>query len=126
MENIDKSIYDDAVGDALLEIKRGLIDSYDDILSYLYCENCSYKISYSDNEGIYMNGITDKTNNVSEQYEILFYDIVPEVDQLYSYLFSDNSSYRIVSFLDGQVVLDHTKNEKNKVLKRLYNKKDYT
>ncbi len=126
MENIDKSIYDDAIGDALFEVKKESSYSCGDILSYLYCGKCYYKILYSEYEGIMFNNLDDEKNITLEQYEILFYDIVPEVDQIYSYLFDDQSSYRIVRFSDGQVVLDHKIIEKNKVLKRLYNKKDYT
>ncbi len=115
---LDESIYDNVIGEAVLEIRKDLIypcnKNCTDILDCLYCENCYFKIT-CDNESIgTFNGITKAPSD--DDFEILFYDYTPDIEDMYSYLFSDDSSYRIIKIKDSEIVLDHFVNKRDKIL----------
>ena len=44
-----------------------------------------------------------------DNHEILFYDYVPKIDDLFCYLFTDESRFRIVRTSDNYVMNDHAK-----------------
>lgn len=83
------------------------------ILECIYCGNCYYEIilengdkisNFNDNFNIIND--TDKLNT-SIDYDIIFYDYVPKIDDLFAYLFDENSLYRIVRLSDKVIVNDY-------------------
>jgi len=119
--------YDGVVGKALLEYRVGIHDccaAYDpfglcNIMECLYCENCYYKITMENGESISNCGNIDLNtlNNNSrgfedDDHEILFYDYVPKTDDLFSYLFDEESQFRIVRTSDHLVMNDYVKTKK--------------
>ncbi len=117
--------YDGVVGKALLEYRTCIneVCSKPDcnILDCLYCGNCYYRITL-ENGDVLANSEVDLStiDNYSKgfednDHEILFYDHVPEVDNLFSYLFDDNSQFRIVRTEDRTVMYDHTGTNKKLV-----------
>ena len=126
---LTKEEYNKAVGKALLEYRTGIkdhCDSYDlfglcSIKDCLCCENCYYKITLENGEAIANSNIDLNTldNNSrgfeDDNHEILFYDNVPNIDDLFNYLFSDDSEYRIVRLSDNIVMSDHVTSGKKLV-----------
>lgn len=116
--------YEGVVGKAILKHRTEINDycaSYDpfglcNILECLYCENAVYQIILENGEGIinsekdlnlYPN---DHSNGmIDDDHEILFYDYVPTADNLYSYLFSEDSKYKIIRKSDNVIMVDTTK-----------------
>lgn len=113
--------YEGVVGKALLEYRVGINDhcaSYDpfglcNIMECLYCENCYYKITMENGESISNCGDIDLNtlNNNSrgfedDDHEILFYDYVPSIDNLFSYLFDENSQFKVLRTSDNLVMND--------------------
>lgn len=84
-----------------------------DIMNCLYCNNSYFKIALQNGDVIVSPGvelskdIKEKVEADDYDYEILFYDFVPNVDELYSYLFSNNSSFRFVRTWDNIIIIDH-------------------
>lgn len=91
------------------------------ISNCLYCENCYYKITLENGE-VLANTEVDldtvdsygKGSDVDDN-EILFYDYVPEVDDLFSYLFDDDSKYRIIRKEDNVITYDHVYSTKKMI-----------
>ncbi len=122
--------YTGVVGKALLEYRTGIKDScasYDpfglcNIMDCLYCENCAYKITMENGEAIATTDIDLNTLDNSsrgfedDDHEILFYDFVPKIDDLFSYLFDDNSEFRVLRTSD-YTYDDYVKDE-HKLVKR--------
>ena len=119
--------YEGVVGKALLEYRVGINDhcaSYDpfglcNIMECLYCENCYYKITMENGESISNCGDIDLNtlNNNSRgfedyDHEILFYDYVPSIDNLFSYLFDENSQFKVLRTSDNLVMNDFVKQKK--------------
>ena len=123
--------YDGVLGKALLERRTGVNGScnqYDSlglcsIMDCLYCENCYYKITLDTGEAIAnsnveLKEIDDKSRGLmDDDYEIFFYDFVPEVDDLFGYLFDDNSQFRMIRKCDSIVMVDNVQSRK-KLLKK--------
>jgi len=123
--------YTGVVGKALLEYRTGIKDSctcYDplvlcNIMECLYCENCAYKITMENGEAIATTDIDLNTLDNSsrgfedDDHEILFYDFIPETDDLFSYLFDENSEFRVLRTSDNIVMNDYVKDE-HKLVKR--------
>ena len=89
-----------------------------DIMNCLYCDNSYFKITLANGDGIISTAeelsksIKEKVEADDYDYEILFYDSAPTADELYSYLFSDSSSYRFVRVWDNIIIIDHFKKQK--------------
>lgn len=113
---------DEAKGKALLRYRTGVLNdcfNYDklescNILECLYCENSVYEIMLESGNGIkkgerdiesYHN---DHTKNIDNEYEIWFYDIIPTEDELFSYLFDEESRYKIIRKVDNEEIVDAT------------------
>jgi len=123
--------YTGVVGKALLEYRTGIKDSctcYDplvlcNIMECLYCENCAYKITMENGEAIATTDIDLNTLDNSsrgfedDDHEILFYDFIPETDDLFSYLFDENSEFRVLRTSDNIVMNDYVKDE-HKLVRR--------
>ena len=77
-----------------------------DILKCLYCENGAYEIILESGNGI-KNG-QEKIESSSFDHEILFYDIIPTEEELFSYLFDENSRYKIIRKIDNAEIIDTT------------------
>ena len=124
-----KEEYKNVKGKALLEYRVGInnhcakLDPVGlcNIKECLYCPNCYYKITLENGEAISNTDIDLHTldNNTrgfeDDNHEILFYDYVPEIVNLFSYLFDDNSEYKIVRTTDNMVMNDYVK--KTKILR---------
>lgn len=132
--------YTGVVGKARLIHRTEIVDScasYDplglcNILECLYCENCAYSIELESGNGIiksdkkieeyskeHPSGMTD------EEHEILFYDKVPSEEELFQYLFEEESKYKIIRKNDNVIMVDTTKQieEKGPVKKLVPNNK---
>ena len=116
--------YDGVVGKAKFERKMIEPCAYLDpfggcrISECLYCENCCYKITKGNgqaisNVGRKFNSI-ENNDDLNDDHEILFYDYVPYIDDLFSYLFDDDSQYRIVRLTDNIVMSDHVSSVKQR------------
>lgn len=126
MNDITKSIYDEVVGEVLLQIRTNKLRPctyYSPFglcrtLECLYCENCDFMITYPNSEAIATNdNLRKEMQHVTDDdFEILFYDRLPDIDELYSYLFSDDSQFRIVRLSDSEVMVDHVNKHKQKQL----------
>ena len=124
--------YTNVVGKALLQYRTGVKDfcaSYDpfglcNIMECLYCDNCYYKITMENGELITNTDVDLNTLNNStrgfedDNHEILFYDYVPKIDNLFSYLFDENSEFKVLRLSDNMVMNDYTKKQ-NKLVKTL-------
>lgn len=110
-------IYEGMVGKAKFE--RKMIDPcvyYDafglcGISECLYCENCCYKITLENEEAISnidkdLSQIENK-DSLNYDLEIIFYDYIPDIDDLFGYLFDDESHYKIVRTEDNVVMVNH-------------------
>lgn len=123
--------YDGVVGKATLEYRTGikkLCVHYDpfglcNIIECLYCENCYYNITIENgevlsNSNIELSAINDNYKEFEDDtHEILFYDYVPDINNLFNYLFSEESQFRIVRTRDKIVMNDHVKSQKKFVKK---------
>lgn len=122
--------YEGVVGKALLEYRVGINDhcaSYDpfglcNIMECLYCDNCYYKITMENGESISNCGDIDLdtlSNNSrgfeDDDHEILFYDYVPKTDDLFSYLFDENSEFKVLRLSDNMVMNDYVNRPKKLV-----------
>ena len=117
------------LGKALLKLKTENLNDcsncnnseLNDILECLYCINSSYEIILENGNGIKMNEI-DKNSNYKE-YDILFYDIIPNETELFSYLFDDESRYKIIRKIDNVELFNTTsKIRTNSINKELVKK----
>ena len=90
---------------------------------WIYCGNCYYKITLDNGEAIANSNVKlknfdDKSRGfIDDDYEIFFYDFVPEVDDLFGYLFDDNSQFRMIRKCDSIVMVDNVQSRK-KLLKK--------
>ena len=121
--------YEGVVGKALLEYRVGINDhcaSYDpfghcNIMECLYCDNCYYKITMENGESIFSADVDLNTLNNStrgfedDNHEILFYDYVPKIDDLFSYLFDENSKFKVLRLSDNMVMNDYVNRPKKLV-----------
>ena len=121
--------YEGVVGKALLEYRDGINDhcaSYDpfghcNIMECLYCDNCYYKITMENGESITNTDVDLNTlNNYTrgfedDNHEILFYDYVPKTDDLFSYLFDENSEFTVLRLSDNVVMNDYVNRPKKLV-----------
>ena len=121
--------YEGVVGKALLEYRVGINDhcaSYDpfghcNIMECLYCDNCYYKITMENGESITNTDVDLNTlNNYTrgfedDNHEILFYDYVPKIDGLFSYLFDENSKFKVLRLSDNVVMNDYVNRPKKLV-----------
>ena len=121
--------YDGVVGKALLTYRTCINEICTKpmctIDKCLYCDNCYYNITL-ENGDVLSNSEADlsKINNYDkgiddDDHEILFYDHVPLVDDLFGYLFDDNSQFRIVRKEDKVIVYDHVSSYKKMVKKNI-------
>ena len=76
------------------------------ILECLYCEDSTYEIILESGNGI-KNG-QENIESSSFDHEILFYDIIPTEEELFSYLFDENSRYKIIRKIDNAEIIDTT------------------
>ena len=117
--------YNGVIGKALLEYRTGIKDycaAYDpfglcNIMECLYCENCYYKITLENGESISncdidLNTLSNNREFEDENHEILFYDYVPKIDDLFNYLFDEQSQFRVVRTSDNLVTNDYVKTRK--------------
>lgn len=125
--------YSDAVGKASLVYRTEIKDTcsaYDpfelcDILECLYCDNSAYAITLESGSGIVKSekdlySYPDEHQGlIDHDHEILFYDRVPLAEELYDYLFDEESKYKIIRKSDNEVMVDTTKRrvEKDSVKK---------
>lgn len=132
--------YEGVVGKATLVHRTEIVDScasYDpfglcNILECLYCDNCAYIIELESGNGIFKSdkkiveypkehssGMTD------DDHEILFYDRIPLEEELFQYLFDEESKYKIIRKKDNLIMVDTTKiaKEQGPVKKLVPNKK---
>lgn len=123
--------YDGVVGKALFEHRTGINDycaHYDPFglcrtMECLYCENCYYKITLENGEAISntdkdLNSFDNKNRGFADDdHEILFYDYVPKIDDLFAYLFDEDSQFRMVRKSDNIVMVDKVKPSKKLVKK---------
>ena len=121
--------YEGVVGKALLEYRVGINNpcaSYDpfghcNIMECLYCDNCYYKITMENGESIFSADVDLNTLNNStrgfedDNHEILFYDYVPKTDDLFSYLFDENSEFKVLRLSDNMVMNDYVNRPKKLV-----------
>ena len=121
--------YEGVVGKALLEYRVGINNpcaSYDpfghcNIMECLYCDNCYYKITMENGESISNTDVDINTLNNStrgfedDNHEILFYDYVPKTDDLFSYLFDENSEFKVLRLSDNMVMNDYVNRPKKLV-----------
>ena len=121
--------YEGVVGKALLEHRVGINDhcaSYDpfglcNIMECLYCDNCYYKITMENGESISntdvdLNTLNNRTRGFEDDnHEILFYDYVPKIDDLFSYLFDENSEFKVLRVSDNVVMSDYVNRPKKLV-----------
>ena len=121
--------YEGVVGKALLEYRVGINDycaSYDpfghcNIMECLYCDNCHYKITMENGESISncdvdLNTLNNSTRGFEDDnHEILFYDYVPKIDDLFSYLFDENSKFKVLRLSDNMVMNDYVDRPKKLV-----------
>ena len=121
--------YEGVVGKALLEYRVGINNpcaSYDpfghcNIMECLYCDNCYYKITMENGESIFSADVDLNTLNNStrgfedDNHEILFYDYVPKIDDLFSYLFDENSKFKVLRLSDNMVMNDYVNRPKKLV-----------
>ena len=124
--NYDKKNTNDAVGRALLQYRTGIVDhcgAYDPFgLCHtdecLYCENCIYRITLENGEALSNDTVIefDKLEKAcigsGRTQEILFYDYVPKIEDLFNYLFDDNSHYTFKSASEEIIAKYYPKNEK--------------
>ena len=124
--------YDGVVGKDLLEYRTGIKNHcafYDpfglcNIMECLYCENCYYKITMESGESISNSDVDLNTLDNSskgfedDNHEILFYDYVPKIDDLFSYLFDEKSEFRILRTSDNMITNDYVKTKKKLVKKK--------
>ena len=124
--------YEGVVGKALLEYRVGINNpcaSYDpfghcNIMECLYCDNCYYKITMENGESIFSADVDLKTLNNStrgfedDNHEILFYDYVPKIDDLFSYLFDENSKFKVLRLSDNMVMNDYVNRPKKLIKKK--------
>ena len=104
----------EVIGKAVLKLKMDMSNNCSncnkielcDILECLYCNNSSYVITLENGNGIKKNAIDIDSNY--HEYEILFYDIIPTEMELFSYLFDDESRYKIIRKVDNTEVFDTT------------------
>ena len=115
--------YEGVVGKALLEYRvgvNGYCSEYDpfgvcNIMQCLYCDNCYYRITMENgdilsNSDVDLNTLDNKTRGFEDDnHEILFYDYVPDVNNLISYLFDENSQFKILRISDNMVMNDYVK-----------------
>ena len=105
-----------ALGEAILEHrteKKGSCSEYDslgfcNIMDCLYCENCDFKISYPNGDKLFTNDDLDCISKkfLDDDHVIIFYDRVPSVQELYSYLFDEKSQFKIVRLSDNYTMVD--------------------
>ena len=121
--------YEGVVGKALLEYRVGINDHcalYDpfglcNIMECLYCDNCYYKITMENGESISNTDVDINTLNNSTRgfednnHEILFYDYVLKTDDLFSYLFDENSEFKVLRLSDNMVMNDYVNRPKKLV-----------
>lgn len=129
----EKNIFDytGVVGKAFLEYRVGVNDhcaAYDpfglcNIMQCLYCDNCYYKITMENGEAITnadddLNSIIVNSRGFDDDcHEILFYDYVPKIEDLYGYLFDENSEFKILRTSDNRVMNDYVKSKKTMIKK---------
>lgn len=121
--------YDGIAGKALLEYRTGIQDhcsAYDpfgecNIMECLYCNNCYYKITMENGESISNCGDFDLSSLRSDSrgiedynHEILFYDYIPDIDDLFSYLFDEKSKFKILRTSDNIIMVDNVKSKEEK------------
>ena len=127
------------VGKALLQYRSGINNhcaSYDpfgldNIMQCLYCDNCYYKITMENGEfitntNVDLNGFpTDSRGFEEDDHIILFYDYVPKTEDLFNYLFSDSSEFKVVRTCDTHVMYNRAKTKElvPKVVNKNKNKK---
>ena len=121
--------YEGVVGKALLEYRVGInahCASYDpfglcNIMECLHCDNCYYKITMENGELITNTDVDLNTLNNStrgfedDNHEILFYDYVPKIEDLFSYLFDEKSEFKILRLSDNIVMNDYVNKSKKLV-----------
>lgn len=76
------------------------------ILECLYCEDSTYEIILESGNGIKKG--QENIDSYSFDHEILFYDIIPTEEELFSYLFDENSRYKIIRRTDNAEIIDTT------------------
>ena len=126
---------EDALGEAILEHrteKKGPCYEYNsigfcNIMDCLYCENCDFKISYPNGDKLFTNDDLDCISKkfLDEDHVIIFYDRVPSIHELYSYLFDANSQFKIVRLSDNYTMVDRVPVEGQVCLTRSFLIKTY-
>lgn len=124
MDNDTSENYDGVVGKALLERRTGINGTcrkYEcSVMDCLYCDNCYYRITLDNGEtiaySVKLKEINDENRELfTDDYEILFYDFVPKIDDLFCYLFDEDSHFRLVKKNDNiRLVDNHILKEINK------------
>ncbi len=117
--------YDGVVGKALLSYRTCINEICTKpmctIDKCLYCDNCYYKITMENGESIFSADVDLNTLNNStrgfedDNHEILFYDYVPKTDDLFSYLFDENSEFKVLRLSDNMVMNDYVNRPKKLV-----------
>lgn len=131
----DKIDYTDVLGRAIIINRTEIKDKCSNyskfdscnILDCLYCDNCNYMILLAEYNGIikslkslysypkeHLNGLIDN------DHELLFYDRIPQDNELYDYLFDQESKYIIIRKIDNEIIVDTTKMIQDKI----HSKKD--
>ena len=93
------------------------------VLDCLCCDNSYFKISFKNTESIVFNGEEKSLDRFSldDTYEILFFDRVPNIEELYSYIYDDDSEYIIINKDTKLVVVDKLKkNKQYKLTKKTF------
>ena len=114
--------YTGVVGKALFEHRTGIKNpcaAYDPfggcrVMECLYCSNCYYKITMENGEAISnTNFDLNKLDKgfLDDDHEILFYDYVPNIDDLFNYLFDEKSQFKFLRTSDNVVMVDYVKNK---------------
>ena len=101
-------------GRALLRFRTGVLNDCLDcdklescsIIDCLYCENSAYEIMLESGNGI-KKGEMDIESDFYN-HEMLFYDMVPTEEDLFLYLFDEESRYKIIRKIDNAEIVDTT------------------
>ncbi len=89
---------DEVIASAILRYNKEIETSK--VLSSLYCDNSTYEIILENDK--------ESTNEKPKRndYEILFYDINPDENEVFSYLFDEDSRYKIIRKKDNKEIID--------------------
>ncbi len=112
---------EDALGEVLLEHrteKEGPCSTFDpfgscNIMDCLYCPNSDFKISYPNGDRLFTEDDIDSISKkyLDDDHVIIFYDRIPSIDELYAYLFDEESQFKIIRLSDNRVMVNRVRED---------------